>query len=330
MGFDISFDALLNYLSYTFLPLDDKIRLSHTPPLLSMYITRRCNLNCSYCIVGKTPRNLDEKFFDLTPNKYYEILQHPLIKKSLLVNFCGGEPLLNQHIFEFITMTKKQKKLTGMLTNGTLLKENWDKLLKVGIDDIQVSIYDNTVDLFGEDLKFINRDKKLNASYVLLKSDFEENQDKFEKIINFVDTSNFKSLKINFCLSNKHNVFFNEMLQEENIEQYIKFKKRILKKYTNITIYFPDIVSRDKIAKKKCKIPWSILHLDAAGNFGFCCKHQPDISIINRNIFKNDWEKIINSEEFCKYRADLLLSKNIIPIQCINCYHLYGSYSSNI
>ena len=76
-------------------------------------------------------------------------------------------------------------------------------------------------------------------------------------------------------------------------------------------------------------MPWAILHVDAYGNYGFCCKHQPDIES-NNNIFDNNWESVINSTEFCKRRKTLLLKDNIIPDTCKDCYHLTGSYSSNI
>ncbi len=170
-GLSLSSKSLLNYVSYSCCKLSDKIELSHTPPLVSMYITRRCNLNCSYCVVGKISDKYSYKNYELTPEKYYEILQHPLIKKALLINMCGGEPLLNNNLIELINITKKQEKLACLLTNGLLLENKWDELLKAKIDDIQISIYDSTIDAFGDKLKFFNKDKKLNASYVLLKSD---------------------------------------------------------------------------------------------------------------------------------------------------------------
>ena len=76
-------------------------------------------------------------------------------------------------------------------------------------------------------------------------------------------------------------------------------------------------------------MPWAILHVDACGNYGFCCKHQPDVET-NENIFTSNWEHIINSEAFCKWRKMLLSKDNNIPDQCKDCYHLIGSYSSNI
>ncbi len=328
-GLSLSSKSLLNYVSYSCCKLSDKIELSHTPPLVSMYITRRCNLNCSYCVVGKISDKYSYKNYELTPEKYYEILQHPLIKKALLINMCGGEPLLNNNLIELINITKKQEKLACLLTNGLLLENKWDELLKAKIDDIQISIYDTTIDAFGDKLKFFNKDKKLNASYVLLKSDLNNNMGKIEKTISFVYESGFKSLKLNFCLSNKFNNFTNELIDEEDYFKYEQLKNKTLNKYKNIKIFFPKIYISQNSIIKKCKMPWAILHVDAYGNYGFCCKHQPDIES-NNNIFDNNWESVINSTEFREHRKTLLSKDNIIPDTCKDCYHLIGSYSSNI
>lgn len=327
-GLELSSKAIFNYISYSCHKMTDEIKLLHTPPLVSMYITRRCNLNCNYCVVGKLSDEYNYKDYELTPEKYYKILKHPLVEKSLLINMCGGEPLLNDDLIELIKITKKQKKLACLLTNGILLEEKWDDLLRAEIDDIQISIYDNTIDKFGNRLELFNKRKKLNASYVLLKSDLNNNMEKIKNTIDFIYRSGFKSLKLNFCLSNKFNNFINELINEEDFFKYEQLKKYILKKYKNIKIFFPKVYkSKDKIVKK-CKMPWAILHIDACGNYGFCCKHQPDVE--NNNIFETDWENIVNDEKFNKWRKILLSKNNNIPIGCKDCYHLVGSYSSNI
>lgn len=328
-GLSLSSKSVLNYIRYSCCKLSDKVEISHTPPLISMYITRRCNLNCGYCVVGKISDKYDYRNYELTPEKYYKILQHPLIKKSLLINMCGGEPLLNNDLMELINITKKQKKLACLLTNGVLLKDKWDALLKAKIDDIQVSLYDNTIDKFGNTLTLLNKEKKLNASYVLLKTDLNNNMRKIEKIIDFACESGFKSLKLNFCLSNKFNNFLDESIDEEDSFKYEQLKTKVLNKYKNIRIFFPKINNYKNPIVKKCKMPWAVLHVDSCGNYGFCCKHQPDVENSN-SIFDDNWEYIINTEEFCKWRKSLLSQDNIIPDKCKDCYHLVGSYSSNI
>jgi len=327
-GLNLDYKSILNYLNYTCFKLHYKIKLSYSLPVTFIFATRRCNLNCNFCSIGNK-KNFSHEY-DLTPTKYYEILKHPLIRKSLLINFLGGEPLLNKDLCELIRITKKYKKISCIITNGILLKNKWDDLLKAHIDDIQVSIYNNTFNSFGDSLKIMNKEKPLNASYILLKSDLYKNQDIIEQAIDFINFSNFKSLKINLCIPNNFNNFINEQLTIEDTEKYKQLKNIILKKYKKMKIFFPKIQNPNECSQKKCRIPWSILHIDALGNYGFCCKHQPDINNINNNIFTNDWEQVLNSNKFCKIRKSLLSKDKIIPEECINCYHLFGSYSSNI
>jgi MoaA/NifB/PqqE/SkfB family radical SAM enzyme len=326
MGCGLAFSAVLNYIKYTITSSKSKIPENYSYPMVSMYVTRRCNLSCDYCVVGKIPQNVNQIEFELTPQKYNEILEHPLIKKTLLMLLCGGEPLLNDNILELISMTKKKGKIPTILTNGLLLKEKWNGLLKAGIADVQLSLYDNTIDILKNDLKPMNKEMKMNASYVLLKSDFENDIEKIENIIEFVSEAGFKNLKLNFCLSNENNNFIDEGLHEKHKIKYDEFKNKILKKYNNIDIYFPNI---SYLNRNKCKAPWNSLLVDAAGNFGFCCKYQPSINK-NNNIFKRDWNEVINSELFCRWRKNMLSKNSAIPEHCKDCYHINGSYSSNV
>ena len=327
-GLDLSPNAILNYFAYTCFKSNCEMKLFPSPPVVFIFATRQCNLNCNFCSIGNT--KINSKKYDLTPIKYYKILNHSLLKKALLINFLGGEPLLNENICELISITKKQKKLSCIITNGIILKDKWNDLLKSQVDDIQISIYNNTFNIFGDTLKLINKEKQLNASYILLKSDLYNNQTIIEQVIDFINFSNFKSLKINLGIPNIFNNFINEHLSSDDTEKYEQLKNKILKKYKKMKIFFPKIPNYDKNFQKKCRIPWSILHVDAFGNYGFCCKHQPDINNTDNNIFTHNWEKVVNSNKFCKIR-ETLLSKDInVPKECINCYHLFGSYSSNI
>ncbi|MDD4165570.1 MAG: radical SAM/SPASM domain-containing protein [Endomicrobiaceae bacterium] len=326
-GLDIAPRAMLNYLAYTIRPYPVILTENYSFPILSIYVTKRCNLHCKFCHADKIKENSQKDEFELTPSQYEKILKHPLVKNTLVSFFCGGEPLLNNDIEELIKLSKKNGKIPTLATNAILLGRQWDMLLKAGIADIQISINDSTMDIIGKDIKHINEEMPLNASYVLLRSDFEKNKDKLENIVNFAGESGFKNFKFNLCVSNKHNNFLNEDLTEYNFAEYNTFKSKILKKYKNISIYFPDIVTNNK--KKNCRISWHTLLLDAAGNFGFCCAYHPD-SETGMNIFSENWRDLINNPTFCEVRKNLLAKDDKMPDFCKGCFHLHGSYGSDI
>ncbi|MEA5000955.1 MAG: radical SAM protein [Endomicrobiaceae bacterium] len=325
IGLNLSLPSVYNYIRYTIKCPNVKIPHGYSYPMVSMYVTRRCNKSCHYCVVGKL-ESIKYNDFELTPCKYEIMLKNSLIKRTLLILFCGGEPLLNENICELISMTRKKGKISAILTNGILLQKKFDDLLKAGIADIQVSLYDDTIEVLKNNLQLMNKKMQMNASYVLLRSDFENHQEKLESVIAYALESGFKSLKFNFCLSNKNNNFIDESLKIEHKQKYDIFKAKMLKKYKYINIYFHNISEN---VDKKCKAPWNSLLVDAAGNFGFCCKHQPNVNE-NFNIFEKRWSEIINNELFSGWRAKLLADDKIIPEHCKGCYHLNGSYSSNI
>ena len=84
-GLRLDYKAILNYAIYTCFKTKNKINLFLTPPVIFIFATRRCNLKCNFCSLGVNKQNMKE--YDLLPKQYCEILKHPIIKKSLLINF---------------------------------------------------------------------------------------------------------------------------------------------------------------------------------------------------------------------------------------------------
>lgn len=108
---------------------------------LRISVTDRCNLNCCYC----EPR---KRILKLSHNEilsYEEILRLVRIGISLgitKVRVTGGEPLVRKGICDFLTSLRTLKGLEdiSLTTNAVLLEENLEKLEKVGIKRINVSL----------------------------------------------------------------------------------------------------------------------------------------------------------------------------------------------
>lgn len=94
--------------------------------LLTLYVTRDCNLSCSYCFAGRKrrermSRDLAERAVRLVADRSSLILG---------VRFFGGEPLLEwdliKHITSFTRTLARERKLLpsfSISTNGTLLAD---------------------------------------------------------------------------------------------------------------------------------------------------------------------------------------------------------------
>ncbi|VVB76364.1 7,8-dihydro-6-hydroxymethylpterin dimethyltransferase [Candidatus Tiddalikarchaeum anstoanum] len=111
------------------------------PFFLQLHITNKCNLNCKHCYYSKK----DKKGL-LTKNEIFKIIDNynRFLKKTKqkgMIYFTGGEPLLDNNIYDYIARADELGMYTMVLTNGTLIdKSVARKLLESGTQLVQVSL----------------------------------------------------------------------------------------------------------------------------------------------------------------------------------------------
>lgn len=103
-------------------------------------VTDRCNLRCRYCMPVMIKKLEMEEILT-----YEEIARLCRIGASLgieNIRLTGGEPLVRPECFRLVSILKKLPgiKQVTMTTNGILLKENLEKLLKAGLDGVNISL----------------------------------------------------------------------------------------------------------------------------------------------------------------------------------------------
>ncbi|MPY86713.1 MAG: radical SAM protein [Luteitalea sp.] len=111
--------------------------LVHTahPLLAQVVVTRRCNLDCTYC----------NEFDTVSAPVPLSLLLHRLDKLAALgtsaVACTGGEPLLHPDLDAFIHGVRTRGMTSAVLTNGYLLSpKRIDALNRAGLDYLQISI----------------------------------------------------------------------------------------------------------------------------------------------------------------------------------------------
>lgn len=108
---------------------------------LRISVTDRCNLRCVYCMPAEgVPSIPHEEILS-----YDEILRLVRIMAGLgidRVRLTGGEPLVRKGITELARDIKSVEgiKYLGLTTNGVLLEEMGEGLLKAGVDGINLSL----------------------------------------------------------------------------------------------------------------------------------------------------------------------------------------------
>ena len=110
------------------------------PPirLVDVAVTYDCNMDCVHC----SAKGLDKP--DVTPmgiDDYALAAEKLLNAGALVVNFTGGEPLLNKDLNSIIKIFQPSRTLISISTNGALLTEDKLRELKeIGVDSLNISL----------------------------------------------------------------------------------------------------------------------------------------------------------------------------------------------
>lgn len=100
---------------------------------LVLNISNACNLRCKYCYANGGSYQSDEGMMTADTAKRAMDLFYDKYENIHMVQIFGGEPLMNlplvKYICEYITTNKKDTKI-GIVTNGTLITEEFIRLVK--------------------------------------------------------------------------------------------------------------------------------------------------------------------------------------------------------
>lgn len=103
---------------------------------LRVSVTKRCNLNCSYCGAEC------EKDREITAEQIEKLVKAFARQGITKVRLTGGEPLLRQDICDIaerIARTEGIKKL-ALTTNGVLLSKYAERLKQAGVNAVNISL----------------------------------------------------------------------------------------------------------------------------------------------------------------------------------------------
>lgn len=113
------------------------------PNILGVKLTNKCNLRCAHCYewnVDGYHRNMDvdTQNAELDLDIFKKIMESTKESKSNLY-LWGGEPLLHSHFGEIVDMISKDNRITAICTNGVLIDENIESIIKIG-DQLELLI----------------------------------------------------------------------------------------------------------------------------------------------------------------------------------------------
>ncbi|MCX6897382.1 MAG: radical SAM protein [Verrucomicrobia bacterium] len=115
------------------------------PSVLSLELTRRCNLRCQMCPqlrhLASVPGELSwyDRSQEMSLTGWVGVLDQAVAFKPRLY-VTGGEPLLHRDFGQIIAEAKRRKLYVELQTNGTLLADYAELLVGSGVEKITISI----------------------------------------------------------------------------------------------------------------------------------------------------------------------------------------------
>ncbi len=306
--------VLLNLVSSW---LEYKLKKTHilsSPISAVLYINKTCNYTCSFCynqdVLNKAP--LDQGVFTINDLDHFLRSEHG--QNLLRIALMGGEPFINKNIFELIAKCKEHHKITNIVSNGSLIKDEMIPEIKASkLDAIGLSLYDNNLEHI-ERLSQKFNEFKINY-WVQTVVDGTKIHEIEEKLF-FAKRANIR----NFILSN-YNPSFDKMFDKALIESnasYLETYKELQGQYSeDMNIIWPTILpTKNGQLKKRCTLPFNYIHLDNQGTIAPCCYRYPKPEY--GNLYEDGW----NGDFAQKLRSNMHTLEEPIG-ECSNCENLY-------
>ncbi len=311
-----------NYLKYRTLPRKAKMPISrYTPQIAGLVITKRCNLSCDFCCIGKELNPKGWRDMEATLDKVKRIFANPLFANCIGVDLVGGEPLIVKELDSIIAWLSKRGHYVNIVTNGLYLTNNRITELKhAGISRIRISLYDENQKFLENNLARINKVFPVHTSIVLERKAVENKneQDKLLEKTRFIHDAG--GVDLLFMIYRPMGISPNpKEIISETLPAYIEFKSRIEKELPGFCQWSP--ANQTEKVKKRCPQVWQRIATDMLGNMEICCGTEMRLGGPNSNLFEteNHPEALFNHPTLVNLREELLDPKSEPPEMCKSC-----------
>ncbi|TKJ23064.1 MAG: hypothetical protein CEE43_04935 [Promethearchaeota archaeon Loki_b32] len=101
--------------------------------------TKKCNLRCSHCFSDSKFKQKSKN--ELTTEEAKRVIDILAANDVITVNFCGGEPLTRDDLFEVMMYTQDNNIYPSLSTNATLMtKDICQKIYDTGVRSVSISL----------------------------------------------------------------------------------------------------------------------------------------------------------------------------------------------
>lgn len=109
-----------------------KVTGKRIPIIVSLHVTNKCNMRCSYCYANYDER-FDKKTEDFSTAEIKSLIDDMYSAGTRWLVLLGGEPLLRKDIGFLVKYIKNKGMLCEIVTNGQLVKQKIDEIKDVDL-----------------------------------------------------------------------------------------------------------------------------------------------------------------------------------------------------
>ncbi|NHJ48685.1 MAG: radical SAM protein [Asgard group archaeon] len=293
---------------------------------LQFHINTECNLRCKHCYQetyeGKEDSQLSSEEINDIIEQFHNFSK--IMGLRGVINFTGGEPLLDKKFEEYIKNTRERQMIAKVLSNGTLFSDTRAKSLKeADLNVVQVSIdglretHDNIrgEGAFDEALEGLKNCIANDLQTTVMMTVNKKNMYEVEPLVKLCTELGVKRFGCARMIPIGHGALMkDESLTKEDVKQFFKYLVKVVKKYQKkieFVIHDPVWLAYRKIRNSVgCSV----------GQFGLTVMHNGDIMPCRRmntvigNVRENNFLEIWHSDYFEPFRNRRLLEE-----QCSSC-----------
>jgi MoaA/NifB/PqqE/SkfB family radical SAM enzyme len=278
---------LTNYLKSKWIPKSPVCR--NEPVMICLFVTNRCTLSCRWCLRQTGPVADAGRRPDMTFEQVKRVFSYfPSTTHLSLAGF--GEPLLVENLFKVIREATGRPMRTRIITNGTLLLERIDEIVRAKLEQISISVNSLTASDYmsacgGSASTFSNvlrgiqllaekrrsRKPTLHLSFVLTRDLFNRTRE----IIKFAEEARVDHLDLHNLIAYSGTEDYNGMLTDDDSEVISRLQE--WKKQTfRVNVGWPKLVRKGlQMPERICGPLWDWLGVDMDGNTAGCSKAMP-------------------------------------------------------
>ncbi len=309
----------ISYYIYNRL-MENNFEMSISPINIGIRITNRCKFNCKGCFVNKKEEDMNFENFKKIFNN--------LPQKPFYVYLTGGDPFLNEDIFDMIEYLHFNRIKVNIHTTGIVEEKTIYRIFEVHkkISSMQISIdsisrfdkirinknLNNPISKIQKFIKTFNKYIDLKVNFVLR----NENKNDIFEVIDFCDKCDIKRMSISPLISRekcKFDIF--------NMDYYFDIIKYISNKNVRLSsepfchpmsLHYKYTNSSNCVERFYCPAGKTECEIDVNGNV-YACPFLYNDEFKFGNIFYENFNNIWKKENKL---TSLEWSKNK---KCLNC-----------